>query len=207
MLIHKKVLSLKDVLNKTTFMVLLDNVLIVTPEKCSATDGSILVEVRKTDNLPLEDEYPITIEGKDDRVCIVKESIKDIEKLIPKKPAEDIYNFILIKKQDNDTIAIGIADEKNPDGSCLKLKTPHVTIPDIDSVYPDKKDYEVVFSLSLELLEKLVKVFKNINKGNKNHFTPITIHASSNKEIPILFETKTKDGFEVTALIAQYNNK
>jgi len=121
MLIHRKILALKDILNKTTFTVLLDNVLIITPEKCLATDGSILVEVRKTDNLPLEDEYPITIEGKDDCIYITKENIKDIEKYTPKKPTEDIYNFILIKKQDDDTVTIGIADEKNPDGFYLKI--------------------------------------------------------------------------------------
>jgi len=52
-----------------------------------------------------------------------------------------------------------------------------------------------------------MKVLKNINKGNKKHFTPIKIYASNNKEIPVLFEITTKDGFEITALIAQYNKK
>ena len=187
MLVNKKALALKVALGKSREESGYDlDHLKLTENSAIATDGALLIEMANPPQEQIED-FPYTVKDENTKPAydayLDKTIINRIEKNLPKNPSHPIQeNFLVMKNKDNYKIVITDTDS-NIEISQYKPEMHYPDIPEWLYEARKKDDTNTVY-LSVDELEKLIKVIKKINYEELR----IKFYVQSDPNKPVVFE-------------------
>ena len=187
MLVNKKALALKAALGKSREEggYDLDHIKL-TENRAIATDGALLIELANPPQERIKD-FPYTVKDENarptDDAYLDKTMINRIEKNLPKNPVQPILeNFLVLKDRDNYKVVITDMDS-NIEISQYKTEMNYPDIPEWLYEARDKEDTNAVY-LSVDELEKLIKVIKKINYEELR----IKFYVQRDPNKPVVFE-------------------
>lgn len=211
MLVHRNALALKEGLGNEDHRWAL-NFLRITPEFTESTNGRILFRLENRKEFTARD-YPDVLNGTKPRwkECLLnKNTIDKLEKIVPKKEKHQplLENFIVSSK---DEVSIyDVVLQKDTELHCItknyetktdiKQENPDAKFPNTNAIFPKDKPHHQV-GISLELLEKLIKVAKKVR--NNKHEKGLLFSFQESKTAPIRIDFKTEKD-DLTVLIMPY---
>jgi len=176
MLVHKKALVLKEILDATAT----SNIkhLYVDNEVAVATDGYILIEIQNPDQ-KLVENFPGNPPNTDKPVLLKRETIEKVEKNLPKsKDSHDILKHFVIGR-DNEGIVITVDDLENI--VTIRQKDLAVEYPDYKKAIPSDDKIKFKVRINKNILKQLLKVIEKIG----DHEIGIWFEFTEDPEAPI----------------------
>lgn len=201
MLVHRNALALKEGLGDDYREEL--HYLRVNRGFSESCDGKILFRLKNRGEQ--KNDYPNVwngIKSRQKECFLSKETINSIQKQMPKKtntlPILD--NFAIGSPEE--TSIFGVSIQKDTKLHCItadfenkkvtEQSNPDTNYPNTDSVFPeDKPAYQI--GLSIELLEKLVKVTKKIRGRNGENLLKFSFQKSNLSAVRIDYDNRAGD--------------